>query len=129
MDLMVKINAVNMEVFQVSCPSPFSYLARTHTAVNRKLSRLSVHPNLLRPFNRVQPQLSLLALHTLSNSNSNSNSSNTRDTLPNTPAHPHIRTTRVRDTLNRNPLWHRELKYRPLWSCPHISRTCLKIKR
>ena len=128
MDLMVKINAVNMEVFQVSYPPPFSYPARTHTAVDRKPSRLSVHPNLLRLFSRGQPQLSLLALHTLSNSNSNSSS--TRDTLPNTPVHPHIRTTRVRDTLlNRNLLWHHEPKCKPPWYCPHISRTYLKTKR
>ena len=107
-------------------PVPLSYFARVHSAADRKPSHLSVHPNPLRRFSRVQPPLSLLALHTLSNNNS----SNTKDTLPNTPVHLRIRTTRVRDTLlNPNPLRHRELKYRLPWYCPHTSRTCPRIKR
>jgi len=99
MDLMVKINAVNMEVFQVLYPSPFLTLPE-FIRLSIENSHLSGHPNLLRRPSRAPPQLFLMTLRTLSNS---SNSSDTKDALPNTPVHPHIQTTRIGGTLNRNP--------------------------
>ena len=116
MDLMVKINAVNMEVFQVRWPSPSIPCPRLMRPC-RKRSRLLAHPNLLRPFLqfRVQSQLFLQDLHTLSNSSSNSsNSNNIKDTLS-IPVHPRTQISQPKDTLNsiRNRPRHHELRYRP----------------
>ena len=116
MDLMVKINAVNMEVFQVLWPSPFiSYLGLTRPY--RKRSRPLDHPSRLRPFlqSRFQSRLFPQDLHTLSNnSSSNSNSNNIQDTLL-ILVHLRIQISQPKDTLStiHNNLRHHELRYRP----------------
>jgi len=111
MDLMVKINAVNMEVFQVLWPSPFiPYLGLTRPY--RKRSHPLAHPKRLRPFlqSRFQSRLFPQDLHTLSNSNSN----NIKDTLI-IPVHLRIQISQPKDTLStiHNHLRHHELRYRP----------------
>ena len=112
MDLMVKINAVNMEVFQVPHPSLFP-TSRSLTAFVRKPYPRSVHPKLPSLQHRHQCKRSPPDLRTLSNS---SNSSHTQDTPFKSPVHPRIQTIKPRDTLLSfisNPLWPRELKYKP----------------
>jgi hypothetical protein len=118
MDLMVKINAVNMEVFQVLHSSPFPH-QHGLTTFGRKPFHHSVHPNFLHPPSHFQSQHQHQGfppgLHTLLNSNNNNR--NTKDTLPSTPVRPHIQTTSPRDTLLSiisNPLWHRGPKHRLL---------------
>ena len=130
MDLMVKINAVDMEVFQVLCYGTLSPFTRVYTAFHRTPYHPSAHPKFLHPFSRsqLQPQPFPLVPHTLSDSSSN----NIKDTLLNIPVHPHIRITKPKDTLLstiRNPPWHHGLKCRLPWHYPRISRTCPRIKR